>query len=191
VLAELSGAGVVHLVSNLPYSVAVPVIVNCLLSSWRTVAGGEPAGGAVRFDRLTFTVQRELAQRLTARPGGGHYGPASVIVSLLSRATLGREIPPTAFWPRPKVRSQMVRLDFDAAGAARLADAGALSTVLSATFGLRRKKLSAAARCRGFPYEREAFLSALAEAGVDARQRPEQVGPQGFLAVANVLHRAP
>ena len=191
VLAELAGPGPVHLVSNLPYSVAVPVIANCLLSSWRTVAGGERAHGAVRFDRLTFTVQSELAARLTYDAGGRHYGPAGVLAALLARATPGRDIPPTAFWPRPKVLSRMLRLDFNPDAAAALADADALQTVLSATFGHRRKKLSAAARSRGFPYERGAFLAALEAAGVDADLRPEQVAPEGFLAVANALHGVP
>jgi len=191
VLAELAGASQVHLVSNLPYNVAVPVIVNCLLSSWRTVAAGGPGPEAVRFDRLTFTVQRELAERLTDGAGGRHYGPAGVVAALLARATEGRDLPPAAFWPRPKVQSRMLRLDFDAASAARLADAGTLQAVLSATFGHRRKKLASAARSRGFPYAREAFLSALAQAGVDADLRPEQVAPEGFLAMANVLQEVP
>ena len=84
VLSALAGAETVHLVANLPYKVAVPVVINCLLSSWRAVR----AGGPVRFDRLTFTVQQELAERLTARHGGSDYGPASVMVALLSRATI-------------------------------------------------------------------------------------------------------
>ena len=189
VLAELAGAESVQMVSNLPYSVAVPVIANCLLSSWLAVT--DPAAGAVRFDRLTFTVQRELADRLVAPPGCKQYGPASVIASLLSHSTPGRPIPPTAFWPRPKVNSQMLRLDFDGDLAARLSDAAELSRLLSATFGHRRKKLSAGARGRGFPYDRQAFLAALAAAGVDEQLRPEQVAPEGFLEIANVLQQTP
>ncbi|KPK84190.1 MAG: hypothetical protein AMJ81_06270 [Phycisphaerae bacterium SM23_33] len=189
VLAALAPDRSVHLVANLPFSVAVPVIINCLLRSWQAVKAGRAAEGSaqVRFDTLTFTVQKELADRLTAGVGEAAYGRVSVIVALLSRVQAGKVMPPEAFWPRPKVHSQMVRLDFDAAAAARLADAASLCAVLSATFGLRRKQVAAAARSRSFPFPREQFLAALASAGIDAGRRPQEVAPGGFLALANLL----
>ncbi len=183
VLAELAPAGEAHLVSNLPYNAAVPVVLNSLLESWRAVRGGE----GVRFDRLTFTVQRELADRLTAPTGGEHYGQAAVISALLARPTLGRAVPASAFWPRPKVTSQMLRLDLDKAAAAQLTDAATLSAVLSATFGQRRKKIAAAARRRDLPFERDRFLDGLAAAGIDPNDRPEQVSPEAFRELSNVL----
>ena len=188
VLELLSEAPQVDLMSNLPYHVAVPVIVNCLLSSWAAVRG-RSAGGVrpVCFRRLTFTVQRELAERLTAGPGGGGYGPASVVVGLLARVRPGRSIPPAAFWPRPKVHSQMLSLDFDPAAAERLRDAPMLEAVLSAAFGQRRKKIAAVARRRGLAFSGEAFLSALGEAGVDPDLRPEQVPPGAYRDIANIL----
>ena len=190
VLDALAAADGVHLVSNLPYNVAVPVVVNCLLNSWRALmSGGEEA---VRFDRLTFTVQRELLNRLTAGTAespGGECGPASVIVALLARATVGRTLPPQAFWPRPKVVSQMLRLDFDAESAAALDDAGTLQTLLSATFGHRRKRLLTACKTRRFPYRPEAFAEALAEADIDGGRRPQELRPRQFRDLANALRR--
>lgn len=183
-LADASRPGV-HLVSNLPYHIAVPVVLNALWCSWRAAAAG--GTDAVRFDRLTFTVQAELADRLTAAPGGGDYGPAAVTVALLARATPGRAIGPKAFWPRPKVTSRMLRLDFDAEAAATLRDAGTLSAVLAGTFGHRRKTIANACRARDFPIPPPAFLDALAAAGVDRGARPHQVRPSEFRTVANVL----
>lgn len=185
VLTALAPGRGVHLVANLPYSAAVPVVVNCLLCSWR--AARAPGSTPVGFERLTFTVQKELADRLTAGPGGGDYGRVSVIAALLARAQAGRTMSPQAFWPRPKVHSQMLRLDFDAAAAAGVADAESLLTVLSATFGLRRKKIATAARSRDFPYPRGRFLAALASAGIDPALRPQQVDPGQFRALANAL----
>jgi hypothetical protein len=84
----------------------------------------------------------------------------------------------------------MVRLDFDAAAAGRLADAQTLLAVLAGTFGLRRKKIATAARSRAFPFPTERFLAALAEAGIDPSRRPHQIPPAGFLAAANILSRS-
>ena len=184
VLDALAGAGNVQLVANLPYNIAVPLIMNCLFLSWKTVC---KAPAPICFTRLTFTVQRELAERLIAGPGSKAYGPVSVLVALLTRATAGRPIPPEAFWPRPKIHSRMLRLDFDAAAAGRLVDANMLSAVLSVTFGHRRKKITSAAKQAGLPFSSQDFLSALAEAGIDPSARPEQVSPQSFLALANAL----
>ncbi len=183
VLRALRGADPLHLVSNLPYNVAVPLVLNCLLLSWRSLGEG---GEDVCFQRLTFTVQRELVERLTAE-GGKDYGPASVIVALLARATPGRMIPPESFWPRPKVHSQMLRLDFDPVRAAALADAAMLSAVLSATFEQRRKKIGATARRKNLPFPAERFWGALGAAEIDPSLRPEQVGPEGYLCMANAL----
>ena len=181
VLGELPG-GEVHLLANLPYASAVPVIVNCLLQSWRALRGG-----GVSFARLTFTIQRELAERLTAGVGAEHYGPVAVVSALLATATPGRMVPPSAFWPRPKVDSRMLRLDFDPAAAELLAEARTLSAVLAATFGQRRKRIAAAARRRDLPFEAKAFLAALDAAGIDSGARPEQVPPQAFRELANTL----
>ena len=187
VLDSLAGQDGVHLVANLPYSIAVPLVMNCLLLSWRRARGA----GGVGFDRMTFTVQRELAERFTAEPGSGAYGPVAVTVALLARATPGRLVPAQAFWPRPKVLSQMLRLDFDASAAGRLRDASALSGVLSATFGYRRKKIAAAGRRKGLPFAGERFLQALRQVGIDPSARPHQVGIEGFLSLANALAETP
>jgi 16S rRNA (adenine1518-N6/adenine1519-N6)-dimethyltransferase len=183
VLDALSESENVHLVSNLPYNIAVPLIMNCLVLSWHEKKRGQEPF----FSRLTFTVQREVAERLLAGPGSKAYGPVSVLVALLTRATAGRVIPPEAFWPKPKVRSQMLRLDFDAEAAKRLIDIEVLSSVLSATFGHRRKKITSAAKRTDLPFSSQDFLWALAKAGIDLSVRPEQVSPQEFLAVANAL----
>jgi len=183
VLAALGDERRVHLVSNLPYGAAVPVVLNALLVSWRAAR----AGAGVGFERLTVTIQRELAQRLTAPPGGADYGPPGVIAACLARATLGRIIGPGAFWPRPKVQSQIVRLDFDPPAAAGLADAETLSAVLAATFSQRRKKIAAAARLKGLPFAPERFLAGLEQAGIDPDARPQQVPAAAFRDLANAL----
>lgn len=96
------GTNEFHLVANLPYDVATSVISNLLLED-------------LFLRSATITVQFEMAERLIAAPGSKDYGPVSVLVSRLGVATLVRTLPPEVFWPRPKVRSAIVRIDVDPA----------------------------------------------------------------------------
>lgn len=173
------------LVANLPYNIAVPLVANCLKQSWQAMRGR--AEWPVVFRRLTFTVQRELAERFLAAEGEELFGPVSVLVALLARPTAGRVLPPEAFWPRPKVHSQMVRLDFDESLAGQLADVEVLQNVLATVFSQRRKKISAAAKLKTSPLPSERFLAGLAAAGIDPDLRPQQVSPEAFRDLANFL----
>jgi 16S rRNA (adenine1518-N6/adenine1519-N6)-dimethyltransferase len=183
------------LVSNVPYRVATPLVAECLLMSWRCAAGAEgtpPRANAektpaTRFDRLTFTVQREVADRMSARPGEEAYGPLSVIVALLGRLTLGPLVPASAFWPPPKVASRILRIDFDAPRAARLADAEALTSLLAAAFAQRRKQLASLLRRKAGPFAPARLAAAFQRAGVDLALRAERVGPEQFLSLAGAL----
>lgn len=142
---------------------------------------------ATRFDRLTFTVQREVAGRLVASPGTRDYGPVTVLVKLLSTATEGPVLSPKAFFPAPNIYSQMLRLDFDPAAAGQLRSADTLQAVLAVTFRHRRKQIASAVKARDFPFDREAFESALAEAGARATDRAETLSPEQFRTIANRL----
>jgi len=173
-----------HLVSNLPYAVATPVIVECLLSSWR--AASRSRENACTFERLTFTVQQEVAERLVASPGGASYGPVSVLVALLGEAAPGPAVPASAFWPRPKIASRILRIDFDAARAA-LVPAEELQRILTAAFSQRRKQIGSLPRRKHLPYRGEDILAAFHAAGIDPAIRPQQVSPEAFCAVARML----
>jgi len=187
VLAALPGDA--HLVANLPYSVATPLVAECLIQSWRALCG--PAAGGCAFRRLTFTVQREVADRLSAGPGSRAYGPVSVLAALVGRVCPGPIIPAGAFWPRPKVDSRVVQIDFDADRAAGLADVEALVDVVGLAFGERRKQIRAITRRKGGRFAAEALASALAEGGIEPSLRPEQIAPERYRLLANALASAP
>jgi len=179
-----------QLVANLPYSIATPLVALCLSASWhaeRAADGQAGAAGPPRFDRLTFTVQQEVADRLLAGPGSGAYGPISVLVALLARGRAGPAVPATAFWPRPKVASRMVRLDYDPAAAARLADLDALQHVLRVAFAQRRKQLGSLRKRRDAPAAPGALDAAFAAAGIAPAGRPADVGPEQYRALADAL----
>ena len=88
----------VALVANLPYHVATPLVMNLLLDY-----------PVVR--RLTFTVQAEVGDRLSASPGGKTYGPLSIVAQTAASVGLVARLGPQVFWPRPAVDSVMMRLD--------------------------------------------------------------------------------
>jgi 16S rRNA (adenine1518-N6/adenine1519-N6)-dimethyltransferase len=188
-----------RLVANLPYSIATPLVTQCLVCSWRAAAGAAAAEGggegsgaaaaaeAVLFDRLTFTVQQEVAERFAASPGSKTYGPVSVVVALLGRLRLGSAVPASAFYPRPRVAGRFVRIDFDAGRAARLRSVDTLQTVLALAFAQRRKQIGSILRRRDAPLPAAALAAALQAAGIDRTARAETVAPEQYLALADAL----
>ncbi len=99
VLADRAGPDRrIMMVANLPYQVATPLVVELLY-------------GAMPITPLCFTVQLEVADRLTAPPGGKTYGPVGILVQAVGRVQRIARVPPTAFWPEPQVDSAMLRVD--------------------------------------------------------------------------------
>lgn len=176
------------LVANLPYNVATSLVVQGLIDSWK-VRAGRSGEGLSLFERQTFTVQREVADRFSAACGSDAYGPVSIVAALLARVTAGPIIPASAFWPRPQVESRMMRIDFDPASAERLADVETLSAVLSLAFGQRRKQMRSILRREGAAFPPDLLERSLEAAGIDPTIRAEQVPPEAFLAMANFLWR--
>ena len=116
------------LVANLPYCVATPVISNLL-------ALPRP------FDTAVVTVQREMAERMTATAGTGPYNALSVWIGAQCRGEIIRILPPGVFWPRPKVESAIVRLDIEPERRAAIGDLGRFHEVVREVFCHRRKVL--------------------------------------------------
>jgi len=173
------------LVSNLPYSIATPLVAQCLVDSWHAEVGRDTKRQA--FDSLTFTVQKEVADRFCASPGSKAYGPVSILVSLLGRTTRGSVVPATAFWPRPKIASSVIRIDFDSAAAASICDVEALSRLMSAAFGHRRKQIGHLTHTGIGSTDGKSIAAALCKAGINPKLRPEQISPEGFGTLAHAL----
>ncbi len=173
------------MVANLPYNIATPLIINCLISSWLSSHGHEEK--TCRFGRLTFTVQREVADRFAAAPNSDAYGPVSVIIALLGRLTAGAIVPPTAFWPPPKVSSRIVRIDYDAEKAEKVADVRRLQQVLTIAFAHRRKQLGSSGRTQDPTLPDGLFAASLEGAGIDPSRRAENIPPEDYLLLANEI----
>ena len=157
------------LVANLPYNVAVPVVLH-LLATLPSLASG------------LVMVQAEVADRMTAPPGGRVYGVPSVKLAWFAAARRAGRVPRTVFWPVPNVDSGLVaftRHDPPTAGPARRDEVFA---VVDAAFAQRRKTLRAAlASWAGSATAAERVLRA---AGVDPQARGESLGVTEFVRIA-------
>ena len=167
---EIPGPGpfdrtAVHIVSNLPYNIATPLLVNWLRQI-RAFAG------------LTLMFQKEVADRLVARPRSGDYGRLSIIAQWLCEVTRLFDVSPKAFVPPPKVTSTVVHLRPRPAPLSP-ARFDVLETVTAAAFGQRRKMLRSALKSLSVPPDR-----LLAAAEVPPTARAEEIDVAGFCALA-------
>ncbi|HET6532247.1 MAG TPA: 16S rRNA (adenine(1518)-N(6)/adenine(1519)-N(6))-dimethyltransferase RsmA [Actinoplanes sp.] len=155
------------LVANLPYNVAVPVVLH-LLAELPTLRGG------------LVMVQKEVADRLTAAPGSRIYGVPSVKLAWYADARPAGRVPPAVVWPVPNVDSGLVA--FTRRPPPAEADRVAGFAVVDAAFAQRRKTLRAAlAGWAGGPDRAERVLVA---AGIDPRARGESLSVREFAAIA-------
>lgn len=165
--------GSTKVVANLPYNVASPLIVRLL---------ERPAG----IRHMVLTVQREVAQRLVARPGGKDYGALSLIVRYRADASVVGRIPPTAFYPPPDVESAIVRLEILQRPRVRIADDAAFFRVIRAAFAQRRKMLRNALSA-GLAITSGDAERACAAAGLDYHRRGETLSLEEFAVLTAAL----
>jgi 16S rRNA (adenine1518-N6/adenine1519-N6)-dimethyltransferase len=159
--------GRVLVVGNLPYSVSKPV----LLRLWEARAA---------LDAATVMVQREVAERLVAPPGGKAYGVLSVLWQAWADLALLFAVPPAAFRPPPAVESAVVRAAFRAAPRVPLDDPASFVRLVKAAFAQRRKTLANALRGAWPALGAAAVAERLAAAGIDGRRRAETLTLEEF-----------
>jgi 16S rRNA (adenine1518-N6/adenine1519-N6)-dimethyltransferase len=146
-----------RIAGNLPYAIASPILFR--LADLHVRHG--------LFADATVMVQREVGDRLVAKPGTRDYGVMTILLSLRARFRKVFDLPPGAFRPPPQVRSSIVHIEFGPA-AVRLPDEPLFERVVKTMFSHRRKTLANA--LKGFDPTMPAVL---ALAGLDGRRRPE------------------
>jgi 16S rRNA (adenine1518-N6/adenine1519-N6)-dimethyltransferase len=169
-LATARGERAWKLVANLPYQIAAPLLVGLF-------ADAAPPSLAV------VTIQREMADRLRAAPATAAYGALSVQFQLRATAEVVRHLPPGAFWPRPQVRSTVLRCR---PRPASVAPTGRFPAVLRALFDHRRKQVPAALATAGL-CDRAAAARALRAMGRAPTVRGEALAPAEIVALAAAL----
>jgi 16S rRNA (adenine1518-N6/adenine1519-N6)-dimethyltransferase len=165
----------VRIVGNLPYNLSSPILLR-LLDLAKTTG---------RVVDATVMLQREVADRVTAEPGGGDYGPLAVVLGLHADRTRVLALPPGAFRPPPKVHSAVVRLAFRPP-VVSVADEAFLEAMVRTLFQQRRKTVANAlkpfAAARGLDGAR-----AIAAVGLDGARRPETLQLSELSALAASL----
>ena len=169
-------AGRVLVVGNLPYSASKAILDRLL-------------GAHAALDVAVLMLQREVAERLTAAPGGRDYGALSVFWLRWAEVTRLLVVPPAAFRPPPAVESAVIRATFRPGPRVPVADEAAFTRVVRAAFGQRRKTLGNALRGGGLGGA-ERLAAALAGAGIDGKRRAETLSLEEFGRLADALHGA-
>ncbi|MGB3831818.1 MAG: 16S rRNA (adenine(1518)-N(6)/adenine(1519)-N(6))-dimethyltransferase RsmA [Mesorhizobium sp.] len=166
--AALAGGARAKIVANLPYNIGTELLVR-----WLTVAEWPPF-----YQSLTLMFQREVAERIVARPGDEAYGRLGVLAGWRTQARIVFDVPRQAFTPPPKVTSSVVHLVPRAAPLP--ADVKTLGRVTQAAFGQRRKMLRQSLKALGGE-------DLLARAEIDPTRRPETLSVEEFVRLANAL----
>jgi 16S rRNA (adenine1518-N6/adenine1519-N6)-dimethyltransferase len=161
------------LVSNLPYNIATPLVVESL-------------DGLPSLAQWTVMVQREVADRFFAQPSTKAYGAVSVLVQLAAERTGFHPVSRKVFRPQPKVDSALVALRRRTAYGSW--DRPRVKEVVGAAFAHRRKRLPNSLELAGAA-TREQAAAALESIGREPRVRAEELAPPEFVALAEALDR--
>jgi 16S rRNA (adenine1518-N6/adenine1519-N6)-dimethyltransferase len=155
----------IKIIANLPYNVGTELLIHWL-SSIDAIAS------------MTLMFQKEVAERIVAQPGTKTYGRLSVLTQWLCHAEKAFDLPPTVFYPPPKVHSAVIHLEKRDKPLVDVSQA-ALEAVCKAAFGQRRKTLRASLK----PLFNNAVV-ACEEAGINSALRPEQLSVEEFCHLA-------
>jgi len=170
---EALPAAPTKVVANLPYSIASPLLIKLL---------DEQIG-----QRLVVMVQEEVADRIVARSGGKRYGLLSVAVQSQAHPKVAMRVPPSAFFPPPKVRSAVVTLEVLDRPILPKTQMPVLRAVTRAAFGQRRKMLRSALQRVGDGLTAAAVETWCRAAGIDPRRRGESLSVDEFAGLARTF----
>ncbi|HHT9153906.1 MAG TPA: 16S rRNA (adenine(1518)-N(6)/adenine(1519)-N(6))-dimethyltransferase RsmA, partial [Candidatus Hypogeohydataceae bacterium YC40] len=149
-------------VSNLPYSISTPFIIAILV-------------GKLPVELMLLTLQRDIVDRLLARPGTKEYGVLSVVAQLFSKVELLRKLPPDVFWPAPKVESAIVRIVIKRERIlGRISNFSLFNRLVMCVFQSRRKTLMNSLLRLNLPsLSKEAIVDVLKRLGLELNIRGE------------------
>jgi 16S rRNA (adenine1518-N6/adenine1519-N6)-dimethyltransferase len=161
-------------VGNLPYYITSPILLHL-------------AASAASLDRAVLMVQREVADRVTAKPGSRDYGLLSVTLQLFGATEALFTLPPDAFSPPPEVHSTVFRWKFEPKFAALGIEEAPFIRFLKQSFAQKRKTLANTLRAAG--HSSEKVSQAFAETGVSPQIRAEALSVEELAAISRVLEQ--
>ena len=162
--------------ANLPYNITTPVMTQLI--------------EARCFERLTVLIQREVAQRLCARPGTAAYGAFSVYMQYYTAPELRFEVPRESFLPAPKVTSAVLCAEVRKTPPVQVTDEAFFFRVVYAAFALRRKTLVNSLMTAFGTLGKERLAEIVVSCGLDASVRGERLELEEFARLAAALREA-
>ena len=174
-IMEEVGAPSFKVCANLPYYITTPIIFALLEKR-------------LPMERLVAMVQKEVAERMAAQPGGKEYGALSVAIQYYTEPKIAFIVPPTSFIPAPAVDSAVIVCKRREKPPVEVCDEGLFFRVVKAAFSLRRKMLSNSLKNMGIKSEQVAKWLELA--GVDGKRRAETMSLEDFAKLTNSFNEA-
>jgi 16S rRNA (adenine1518-N6/adenine1519-N6)-dimethyltransferase len=176
----LPDARVLKMVSNLPFYITSPILTHFL-------------EGDAKFTSLTVMVQKEVAERIVATPGGKDYGILSIACQLYARPYIAHAVSPKCFRPTPKVDSAIVHLPIRDDLRLTKEERTIFFKIVNAAFGQRRKKLINALAAAKDPLapDKVRLRELLHQSGVPPDSRAETISLDGFVRLALLVSQNP
>lgn len=161
--------------ANLPYYITTPVIMGLLEKE-------------MPVDNITVMIQKEVAERMQAEPGGKDYGALSLAVQYYAEPYIVANVPPNCFIPRPKVGSAVIRLTRYQEPPVSVRNPELMFRLIRASFQQRRKTLqNGLNNCADIPFSREEIAAAIERIGLPPTVRGETLTLAQFACLADIL----
>ena len=174
-LARQNHSGRLMLVANLPYSIASPVMINLV------------TGTDITADCMYVTVQKEVAERMTADAGDKLYGTLSILLSTAGDLKILKTLKPSVFWPEPQIDSAMVSFVRNKKKISQIKSFPLLSSLVALFMQHRRKMMKACTKfATGDLANIHNWQQIFDHCAIDPHYRPEQITPEQFLSLSNM-----
>ncbi len=159
-------------VANIPYNITTPLVARFLEH-------------APKFRLIVLLVQKEVGERMAAKPASDAYGAFSLFVQYHAEVEIVASVPPTVFYPQPKVTSAIIRLRPRTASPVQVDDSSLMFAIIRAAFQQRRKTLLNALSAESLGWNKTRAAAVLAGAAIDPQRRGETLSLADYARVAN------
>ncbi len=174
IVSEYPGSSI-KVVANLPYYITTPIIMGLFESG-------------VPIDSITIMVQKEVAERMQAKPGTKDYGALTLAVQYYADAKIMANVPPNCFMPRPAVGSAVINLVKHKEKRYDVKNEDMLFRIIRASFNQRRKTLqNGLNNAANLPYTKQRIAEAIEKMGLPAAVRGEKLSLEQFVELSNIL----
>jgi 16S rRNA (adenine1518-N6/adenine1519-N6)-dimethyltransferase len=160
--------------ANIPYYITTPLINRFFKED-------------LNVKNIVLMIQKEVAERMVAKPGGKDYGALSLLIQYYSKPSIVTLVPPNCFVPRPKIDSAVIKLEMYKKPPVELISSELFFNVIKASFSQRRKTLSNALKPMGIP--REELKLCFDQCSIDPSRRGETLSIDEFANLSNSIYR--